>query len=314
MAIKFWCVVMTKAPHKILSIVVTFNGLTNNWIKKCLSSLEASTYSTDIMVIDNGSTDQTVNVIKQEFPKVSITANGKNLGFGQANNIGLKKCLATNHYQYAFLLNQDAWVAQNTLADLVSLSEKNSDYGIISPMHLNGQGNALDANFAYYIPAQKGNNCYPDGFLNTSKEIYPLPFVNAAAWLITKQCLTTVGGFSPTFYHYGEDDNYCHRVTWHKLKIGVAPKCTIFHDRENRPITQNNKQTWTAITRGFHLRYANPLVKVTLLRAWLALAKFALKKPLFFKDFLAFTFSTAWRKTIDNKNKQQLTAAFLNGA
>ena len=54
--------------------------------------------------------------------------------------------------------------------------------------------------------------------------------VNAAAWLIPKKTLEIVGGFSPLFFLYGEDDNYCQRVKFHNLKIGICPGSYIKHD------------------------------------------------------------------------------------
>lgn len=240
----------------ILSIIVTYNGLKNNWIEKCLNSLLASSQKTDIIVIDNASTDETIKYIAEKFPSVETVKSNKNLGFGQANNMGLKKCLNEN-YNYAFLLNQDAWVEKDTIEKLIKISIQEPEFGILSPVHLNGKGNALDLNFSYHVAPQNCKHFYSDIFFNKIKLIYPLKFVNAAAWLLTKTCIEKVGGFSPTFYHYAEDDNYCHRTLWNKLKIGIVPESRIYHDRENREALTNEKQQWDAIIRGFNLYYSD---------------------------------------------------------
>jgi len=60
----------------------------------------------------------------------------------------------------------------------------------------------------------------------------------AAHWLISRMCLLKVGGFSPTFTQYGEDNNYIERATYHGFKIGVVPSAKAIHDRANRSITK----------------------------------------------------------------------------
>ena len=107
--------------------------------------------------------------------------------------------------------------------------------GIISPMHLNGAGDGLDYGFSNYIAPHKCRGLYSDLFLGRVRELYDVGFVNAAAWLMTRECVERVGGFSPSFFHYGEDDNYTQRLQFHKLKLGVVPAARIHHDREQRP-------------------------------------------------------------------------------
>ncbi len=225
----------------IYAIVITYNGF--EWIEKCLNSLVNSTLLPKIIVIDNGSTDSTITFIKQNFKSVNLIQSKINLGFGQANNIGLKIALE-NNCDYAFLLNQDAWLEnEHTLLNLVNAFETNPNLGILSPLHLNGQGTALDLYFADYLqqsdignttPAQILNQKQPNSIINTT-------FVNAAAWLISAACIKKIGGFDPIFFHYGEDRNYTQRILYHGLKIGICPQAIILHDREQRlvPLTSN---------------------------------------------------------------------------
>ena len=71
---------------KILTVVVSYNFMP--WLDLCLGSLERSIYKTDVIVIDNASSDFTVAIIAERYPNVKIVANDANLGFGKANNIG----------------------------------------------------------------------------------------------------------------------------------------------------------------------------------------------------------------------------------
>lgn len=215
-------------------IIVIYNGMRNNWIQKCFDSIINSTIPVKIIAIDNNSSDNSVVFIKENYPEVYLIENKENKGFGGANNQGLKYALE-NGAEYFFLLNQDAWVDSNTIENLVKISEVDSDFGVVSPIHLNGKGDALDYNFSNYIVPSSCKELYSDFVLNQTKpKIYESGFICAAAWLLTKKCVEKVGGFSPTFFHYAEDDNYIHRLKYKGLKIGVYPKVFIYHDREGR--------------------------------------------------------------------------------
>ncbi|MCX5900139.1 MAG: glycosyltransferase, partial [Proteobacteria bacterium] len=68
-----------------------------------------------------------------------------------------------------------------------------------------------------------------DAVLGHLHKIYDVPFVNAAAWLMRRSLLETVGGFDPIFFMYGEDNDYCVRARHHGFKIGITPEARIFH-------------------------------------------------------------------------------------
>jgi GT2 family glycosyltransferase len=220
---------MDKNNLRILTIIATYNG--SRWIRKCIDSIQSSNIVTDIFAIDNASNDDTVLVLKS-YPNIILHENKDNLGFGQANNIGMRYALE-NNYDYVFLLNQDAWVENDTLNALMSISISNKDYGILSPLHYYSDQKSLEYNFSVQLSPWFCKDIMSDYVTKNQKEmkaIYPLNFVNAAAWLIPKKTLEIVGGFDPLFFQYGEDNNYCHRVKYHGFKIGVVPSTKIYHD------------------------------------------------------------------------------------
>jgi GT2 family glycosyltransferase len=227
---------------KIFAIIVTYNG--ERWIKKCISSLLASETQTAIIVIDNASEDDTLNIVK-EFASVECIQSEKNLGFGKANNLGIKRALEKN-CDYIFLLNQDAWIEQNTITALLNVAENNPGYGVISPVHLNGNYTGLDFNFSKQLSPIYCPSFYSDMYVGTLKSLYEIEFVNAAAWLISSSCVKKVGLFEPIFFLYGEDNNYLQRVKFHGFKIGVTPACTICHDRAVRKgeMSENGIKIW----------------------------------------------------------------------
>src|SRR5690606_25364916 len=182
---------------KTFVIIVTYNATRNDWIFKCLQSIEISNLKIEIIVVDNNSSDSTINIIKKDFPEVTLIESKENLGFGKANNLGIIEALKRG-CDFVFLLNQDAWVENDTIEKLVENAKKNPEFGIISPMHLNGKGDALDYNFSNQISPIYCKKLYSDFVLNqVENKIYESDFVCAAAWLLSKECLRKVGGFSP---------------------------------------------------------------------------------------------------------------------
>jgi GT2 family glycosyltransferase len=209
---------------------VTFNG--SKYISKCIDSLKNSQNLVHIIVIDNNSTDNTAKIVRENYNNVELISLPTNLGFGKANNIGLKKALHQNA-DYVFLLNQDAWLATNTIKVLIDIHKKYQKYAILSPVHFAGDEQYLDNNFTNYIVQSRCNGFLSDLFndKDNMKDIYEIDFVNAAFWLLSKECLQNIGGFDPLFEHYGEDDDYVYRVKFHNYKIALCPKVYGYHAR-----------------------------------------------------------------------------------
>ncbi|MFN6178835.1 MAG: glycosyltransferase family 2 protein [Flavobacteriales bacterium] len=239
----------------VTAIVVTYNGM--QWVDRCLGSLRASLLPVRTIVVDNGSTDGTPAHIEQHFPEVELVRAERNLGFGQANNRGMRMALDRGD-DHVFLLNQDAWVRPDTIGRLVERAAAEPGHGVLSPLHLNGAGDALDLAFSNFIIPQRCPGLYSDLALGRAAgRTYVAEFVNAAAWLITRQCLLTVGGFNPTFFHYSEDDDYLHRLHFHGLKCGIVPAVTVHHDREERKENPYfDLRVWRI--RKLKLRFADP--------------------------------------------------------
>jgi GT2 family glycosyltransferase len=251
---------------KVFVVIVTYNG--SKWVTPCFSSLRKSTVPMHTIVIDNGSQDDTLARIAADFPEVEVLNTGKNLGFGKANNIGIELAYQRGA-AYVFLLNQDAWIDPDAVEKLVAMHQRHPAYGVISPMHLNGAGEGLDYGFSNYIAPNKCLGLYSDIFLGRVKEIYDVGFVNAAAWLMTRECVERVGGFSPSFFHYGEDDNYTQRLHFHKLKLGVVPTSRIYHDREQRPASKYFESGET-FRREVIARSSNPNGNFSFGREWIS--------------------------------------------
>ena len=219
---------------KVFVIVVTYNGM--KWYDRCFGSLAASSIPLEVLAVDNASKDETVGYLKEHFPAVRVFANDSNLGFGQANNAGMKYALE-HGADYVFLLNQDAWVEHSTIEALVNTHRNHPEYGIVSCLHLNPEKNRIWQLNCLCNEQITDSSLVNDLYFGTLKDIYDTQYVNAAAWLLPRKTMEIVGGFDPIFFHYGEDDNYIHRVLFHRMKIGIRPQERIVHDmRVERPL------------------------------------------------------------------------------
>lgn len=224
---------------KVLVIVITYNAMP--WVDKCLGSVKRSNCPADIYIVDNGSCDETQEYIRNNYPGVIFIQSESNLGFGRANNLGLKYAL-DNDYDYVYLLNQDAWIFSDTLDKLISAHKKHPEYGILSPMQCQANMHYMDNKFVTNVCYNiYRNQLINDLFFNERRSIYEVPNVMAAHWLISRECIIRVGGFSPTFPHYGEDDNYCDRARYFDYKIGIVPESVGVHDREDRAETKQRR-------------------------------------------------------------------------
>lgn len=235
--------------NKVYIIIVTYNAM--NWIEKCLSSIRKSNIKVQVVVIDNCSKDDTLSYIRNYFPEVYIIENKENRGFGQANNQGIEYGYRQGGTHF-FLLNQDAYLHEDTVEKLVEVQDK-YDIALVSPIHLNGPGDQLDYNYYQKVVVNEKNIQYvSDVILGNQKEFYPVFKINAAAWMLSRRCVEEIGGFDPIYFHYGEDGNYCQRLKYHKEQCVFVPEAYIHHDR----ILQGNMNVYKKNHTVMQLLYA----------------------------------------------------------
>lgn len=216
---------------KIHVIIVTYNAM--KWAERCFKSLRKSSVPIQCFVVDNGSTDGTQEYIRNNFPEVNFTQSETNLGFGKANNIGIEKAYKDGA-EFFYLMNQDAWLYENSMANLLEIYNQyphKNEIGIISPIHVDGTEKYLDIFVDQYIAKNyEKTRMISDLYFQTLKPYYEIHFINAAHWLLPKKTIETIGGFNPYFFHYGEDDEYVNRVHFHQKKVLLVPGSKAVHD------------------------------------------------------------------------------------
>lgn len=215
--------------YKILIGIVTFNGELH--IEKCIESvLRTKLRNVDIIIVDNNSSDQTLDIAAQ-YSAVRIILSKKNLGFGRANNI-LFKIADQENYDFIYLMNQDTYFLDESLKNLIDFVNLDDDgLKIFSPIHLNKDLKSLDKGFEKYLIQERfADNSYK--------------FLNAAAWLIHRSTFNKLGAFNPIFDHYGEDREYANRLLFHKGHFKVCQSSRIVHNREFKAIQKRKTKNY----------------------------------------------------------------------
>ena len=226
--------------QRVFTVIVTYNGM--QWLEDCINSVVKET---TVVVVDNQSSDGTLEFIKNNFSDVILLEQNNNLGFGKANNIGISHALSKKA-EYVLLLNQDAKMEEGAIKSLIRASCNFSDYGILSPLHCDWKGDYLESSFSNYLSQNNNKDFYSDFVLGRKvKPIYEVPFVAAACWFIPVKILLQTGGFDPIFKHLGEDVNLAQRFKYHGFKIGVLPNCKVMHDTGKRTYEKVEKYSET---------------------------------------------------------------------
>lgn len=225
-------------PHSapVLSIViVTWNG--KRYALECLESLHACCVDapTEIIVVDNASTDGTPDAIRNQYPDVILIENQHNLGFAKANNVGM----ARSRGRYVSLINSDVVVARDCLNTMLAFMEAHHDIGIMGPKMLCADGTVgssvmrLPTVWNSLCAALTLNSVFPNSRLFSGYSVDPddllgvqdVQVVTGWFWMISRTALEQVGGLDERFFMFGEDIDWCRRfgqAGWRVVFCGEA--------------------------------------------------------------------------------------------
>lgn len=212
--------------------IVNYNA--GEYLIKCLSSISKieNELELDIFIIDNKSTDGSIEKAKKMFPKFNFIQNNKNIGFGSAHNIILKKAKTP----YILTLNPDTQIPKGTLKFVYDYMQKNKDVGI-STAKVEKEDGTLDiashrgfptprASFKYFF--LKDDSEYHLTKKDMSK-IHEIDSVVGAFMFCRKDVLDRVGYFDEDYFLYGEDLDLCFRVKQAGYKIVFIPDVKVLH-------------------------------------------------------------------------------------
>lgn len=145
------------------------------------------------------------------------------------------------------LLNQDAYVEKETIAELSSFMDQQADIGVVSPLHCSPDLTSVDAKTLQYYLHPFARDYLSDAMLGRVRPYYRIRGINAAAWFIRTSVFGIVGGFDPIFFMYGEDDDLLERMGMHDIPFALLPATRLVHLRQS-PASGARPSYWT-ITR-----------------------------------------------------------------
>lgn len=221
-------------------IIVNYN--VKYFLEQCLRSVFAAAegIDTEVWVVDNNSTDGSVQMVRDTFPDVKLIANNDNHGFATANNQAIKQCNGS----YILLLNPDTLVQKDTFRVCIEFFEKHADCGGLSVKMINGEGEFLKeskrgfpspATSFYKIsgliklfPRHKKVAAYYMGHLDNDKvnEVDVLP---GAFLMISRKALEKIGLLDESYFMYGEDIDFSWRIKLAGFKNYYLPTTRILH-------------------------------------------------------------------------------------
>jgi len=214
-------------PQITISIV-NLNG--KNYLGQCLDSIKEMEYPMDrieIIVVDNGSNDGSVEFVKLNYPEIRIIKNDKNMGFAYGNN----QAAAEASGEYIAFLNNDMKVDKNWLIELLRPIYKDKETIASGSKVLSFNGKEID--FVGGMINFEGKGFQIDYGVPTDKdkhnEYQYLPFVNGGAMLINRQVFLDAGGFDEDFFAYYEDVDLGWRLWILGYKVIFSPKSIVYH-------------------------------------------------------------------------------------
>ncbi|HKU63110.1 MAG TPA: glycosyltransferase family 2 protein [Gemmatimonadales bacterium] len=218
--------------------VAIINWNTRDLLRACLQSAMADG-AHEVIVVDNGSYDGSIDMVRREFPSVRLKVLPSNPGYGAASNIAFRLCTT----EYVLLLNSDTEIRPGALAALTGALDGHPQVGIFGPKLENPDGSLQRSVFPFPSPFISLFKRQPFAFLVSRlpglREYYPLnfshqtqrrvPWVLGAAQAIRRTAFDAVGGFDETYVMYYEEVDLCYRMRKAGWETRFDPTGTIMH-------------------------------------------------------------------------------------
>jgi hypothetical protein len=243
-----------------LSIII-LNYNTSQHLGDLLDSIlkaDLSGIKYEVLVVDNGSTDSSLLLLKKQYRWVRLVANEQNFGFSKANNIGSRMAKGV----YLLFLNSDTLVEKDSIKQLFQFLRS-------SPVYVGGTGYLALANgqldpaahrgfptpwnaFCYFSGLEKllGRNKlfggYHQGWLDLATR-HPIDCISGACFMIRTELFRKLGGWDESYFMYGEDIDFCYQLKHQKYQLVFLPsaKFTHFKRKSGREKLSSNKSDQT---------------------------------------------------------------------
>jgi hypothetical protein len=237
-----------------LSVVIV-NYNTADMIVRCLDAVQAQEkVSFEIIVADNASKDNSLQIIRDLFPQVTLLANKENLGFGAANNRAVNSCAG----KYLYFLNPDTEVKGGAFQAMVEFMDSNPQVGLAGTRVVYPDGS----------PQHSVHNRYPGekyakhAFKGLRGEI---AWVKGASMIVRRSVFQNVGGFDERFFLYCEETDLCLSIRKSGWAIGYILDATVIHWRGQSERDARPKDVWRkkfdALTVFYNKHYSDNSIK-----------------------------------------------------
>ncbi len=252
---------------KLSLIILNYNSFF--WLKKCLSSLEEhylkkTKFPIKTIVVDNNSSDQSIEMVKKEFKWVELIELDENKGFSAGNNVALKQAES----EYVMLLNSDTeFTTHSNLDKLVEFMDANPDIGVATPklvLHddvidwASHRGEpTLWASLSYYLgleklfPNTKIFTKYHQKYLDLTVS-HQIDACSGAAMMLRTSYMKQVGYLDERFFMYAEDLDWCKRFREAGHQVWYFPEITVIHHKYKSGIKTQSPLTALQSKRHFY--------------------------------------------------------------
>lgn len=214
------------------TVVIILNWNNHQMTANCIRSLlpiDAKTF--DVVVIDNGSQDESVQCLTQEFPQITVLPQASNLGFAAGCNVGIRHALACGA-EYILLLNNDTYAGTGFMLEMLSRMEDDPRIAVVCPkIYFADRPNLLwyaGADFSLWTGSPKHR-----GWKQIDREQFDrdrdITQATGCAMLVRCSAIRHVGLFDEQFWSYAEDLDWSLRFLKHGYRLAYAPKARLWH-------------------------------------------------------------------------------------
>lgn len=190
-------------------LIVTYKS--ESIIENCLSSINKKY---PILVIENSANIEFKKKLEKKYLNLKCILTGKNLGFGKANNIGLRKI----NTKYVFLLNPDTKLKKNTLKFILYYAKKIGNFALLAPLLLNSK----DINYGFFDTKKKIS-------LNKNNDFFQVDYIKGFAMFFNKNKFKKINFFDENIFMYLEEIDLCKRIKNQRENIYIIKKAKIIH-------------------------------------------------------------------------------------
>lgn len=262
-------------------VIVNYN--VSHLLKRCLQSVFKSEHSLKVAVcvVDNHSSDNSVDMVRHSYPQVQLIVNDTNYGYPAANNQGMRlldveQPVLANRPRYVLLLNPDTEIQADSLANMVDYMDQNPSIGILGPRLIMPDGNldvacrrsfpTPEVSFYHYsglsrlFPKSKRFGRYNMTFLDEN-QIAEVDSVVGACMMVRRSAIDQAGLMDDRFWMYGEDLDWAKRIKDLGWKVVYYPVVTVLHVK--RASSRQNRRAQIEFYRAMLIFYYKHYYKQT---------------------------------------------------